>query len=302
MTRQKTVFKSDELAHVWAHELAPCGSGGSRGAERFYGESYYSYATEIARIIEHRGKKAYLLNITSYSNTTCGHQSSVARAIPTDAIVFKIGGMTRGDSLVAITGAQLFSYALRQAAQDADKATRARSGKGGLLSAQVRWIESAKQINTFYSLRRKVDDKCVKRLQDRVAAHNRKRAKEEKARQAALVIENAENLRLWLAGERVQFPYSIDKIYLRTILDDGIDGGKKIMQTSRGVRIPLADAKRAFQFVMAHKEKLWERNGEHFMVGSYQINRVTKQGVIAGCHHILWEEIKRFATLQGWTK
>ena len=115
----KTVFKSHELSHLWAHQLQESGRCASH--MRFDGKSFYSYSTEIVRIIERKGKCAYLLNETSYSVTTSAHQGDVRRAIP-NGPVFHIGGIHMGNSLNGITGAQLFDHAIKQAADCADKA------------------------------------------------------------------------------------------------------------------------------------------------------------------------------------
>ena len=42
----KTVFKSHELSHLWAHQLQESGRCASH--MRFDGKSFYSYNTEIA--------------------------------------------------------------------------------------------------------------------------------------------------------------------------------------------------------------------------------------------------------------
>jgi hypothetical protein len=286
----KTVFKSTEIAHVWAHESAP--HGRNRGNESFDGRSYYSYSTEIARIIERKGQKAYLLNITSYSVTTSSHQHGVAMAIPKNAIIFEIGDFGRGVSLNNVTGSMLFDYSIQRAAQCADKATRARTNKDWHLVEQANWIKQAKQVCAFFGLCRKVDDKVIERLQDRIAREKRRQAKLAKECQAKLEKENAATIGKWLKGENVYFPWNIERVYLRRIGEE--------METSRGVRVPIQDAKRAYQFVCKHKDDAWRRNGQQFSIGNYQLDSVNNAGVIAGCHRVTWDEIDRFAKLQGW--
>jgi hypothetical protein len=302
MTRQKTVFKHDEIYHVWAHQLAKHGK--TRGKASFNGPTFTHYSTDIAKIIERKGKRVYLLNTTSYSNTTTRHQKSLACAIPCSAIVFKIGGLGRGVSLDDVTGSMLFDYSIKQAAECAAKAKHARSRKDIHIAKQAQWLEQAKQVCVFFGLCRKVDDKAIERIADRVAKERKRQAKEVIERQVIIEKEKAEIIEKWLKGENVQFPYNINRVYLRQrfiSLEDILRGkDQSVMETSKGVRVLLEDARRAFQFVMEHKEKLWERNGEQFKIGDYHIDRVTKQGVIAGCHHVTWDEIERFATLQGW--
>ena len=286
----KTVFKSNEIAHIWAHQSAP--HGRCRGNESFDGRSYYSYATEIARIVERKGQKAYLLNTSSYSVTTSSHQNGVARAIPENAHIFKIGDFGRGVSLDNVTGSMLFDYSIKRAAECADKAARARIHKNWHLVEQAEWVRQAKQVCSFYGLSRKVDDKAIERLQDRIAREKCRQAKLEKERQARLEKENAQTIEKWLAGKNVYFPWTVERVYLRRIGDE--------METSRGVRVPIQDARRAYQFVLKHKDDAWRRNGQQFSIGRYQLDSVNHAGVIAGCHRVTWDEIERFATLQGW--
>lgn len=72
------------------------------------------------------------------------------------------------------------------------------------------------------------------------------------------------------------------------------------MQTSKGARVPLSDAKRAYLFANRLRAKGWHRNGERFAVGMYELDAVNEQGIVAGCHRISWEEIDRFAALMDW--
>lgn len=72
------------------------------------------------------------------------------------------------------------------------------------------------------------------------------------------------------------------------------------VETSKGASFPLADAERAFRFVIARREKGWHRNGEQFQIGDYQLDAVNEHGVVAGCHRLGWAEIERFAKAQGW--
>lgn len=298
----KTYFKSRELPHQWAHQLSP--HGRCPGNESFNGTAYLSYGTEIGRIIEHKGKKAYLLNITSYSHTTGGHQNALRRAIPKDAIVFEIGGIGRGCSLYNSgrdLGVRLFDYAIEQAAESAGKAERARTYKDAHLARQAYWLEKAKVVNEFFGLRRKVDDNVMNRLKDRIDAERRRQLKADRERQARIEKENLEQIEAWLKNESDHFPYNVSRVYLRklTVASAGCAVAFR-METSRGVTVPIEDAERTFRFIVTRRNKGWRRNGEQFAIGEFQLDSVSEHGVIAGCHHVDWDEIERFAKLQGW--
>lgn len=75
----KTVFKSNELAHVWANQGAPMGRCAS--SMSFDGDAFSSYSTVIARRIRHKGKVAYVIDRASFSVTTSQHQNAVAHAL-----------------------------------------------------------------------------------------------------------------------------------------------------------------------------------------------------------------------------
>jgi len=109
-----------------------------------------------------------------------------------------------------------------------------------------------------------------------------------------LAEERAQAITDWLAGESRSLSYQVGKVYLRTS-KDGLS-----METSKGATVPLQDAKRAFQFVIRHKETGWHRNGETFAIGDFHLDSVNAQGVIAGCHRVTWDEIERFATINNW--
>lgn len=294
----KTVFTSSEIDHIWAHQLAPRGRFAAN--EHFEGKSFYSYSTEIGRIIERKGKKAYLLNVTGYSITTSGHQSALRRAIPSDALIFSVGDLGRGVSLDRIGGAFLFDYTIKEAAKFAEKSKRARTSKDFYLSRHAGCIEEAKKISQFFGLRRKVDDKAIERMSERITAERKRQAKAENERQARIEKDNADTVKAWINGGDVQFPWLVQKVYLRSRHFTGED--ENIMETSKGVTVPLVDAEKAFRFVMLKRESGWRRNGETFPVGEFQLDSVSLAGVVAGCHRIEWSEIERFAKKQGWLK
>lgn len=107
----------------------------------------------------------------------------------------------------------------------------------------------------------------------------------ERERRVAAGIEK------WLAGESVNLPHDIP-CKLRAVGEQ--------LETSQGVLVPLADARTAFGFASARRVSGWHRNGETFAIGDFQLDAVNEAGIVAGCHRIAWQEIERFAKLQGW--
>src|SRR5260221_1052349 len=260
----KTTFDSKEIAHTWAHQLAPRGTCAQ--SKSFDGVHFYSYGAEIGRIITRNGKRAYLLNITSYSVTTSKHQNDMRAAIP-DAPIFRIAG-----DLDKATGPALFDYAMRQSANAAAKVARARN-KDACMSSQAYWLEQALEVNSFFNLKRKVDAFVLGKLTKRIKVERDRQVKAQAERQVKIDAENAVYIERWLAGEMVNFPSSTNRVCMRLIALD-VDGARlplgdartwtSQVETSRGVKIPVMDAERGFRFAVARRSKGWQRNGDQF--------------------------------------
>lgn len=109
----------------------------------------------------------------------------------------------------------------------------------------------------------------------------------------------------WMAGKpanpKADWPTLLRAEYTKEVrgIGDEITVGE--MVTTKGARVPLTDAKRAYLFAMRLRARGWHRNGEQFKVGMYDLDAINEVGVIAGCHRVTWSEIERFAALMGWT-
>lgn len=282
-----THYKSNEIAHIWAHKSAP--HGNSPGAMSFNGEAFLSYGTEIARHCEHKGKPCIILNAAGFSVTTSGHQNTVRAAIPDGIPVFRIE-RHRGSSLYGITGKELFDFSVKDAASYLAKSEKARQRKDSLLAQSLACLEDAQRINEFFGLKRKVDGRTINRFRAATAATERKnklavqkRDEEERAMQSL-------SFDAWLRGDTVgYFRSSLFPLAFR------VEGGELV--STMGARVPLKDAKSAFRFALVHRETAWHQNGETCPVGNYALNAINAQGVVAGCHRISWDEIERLAPI-----
>lgn len=89
--REKHVFKTDEIPHLWAHQTQS-DARNSRNNLYFSGDTIYSYGSHfpIARIVKQQKKTCVLMTTRSYSSTTAGHIHAVRGAIPRDMIVFNV--------------------------------------------------------------------------------------------------------------------------------------------------------------------------------------------------------------------
>lgn len=261
----------------------------------FRGDSFYSYGTVMARHISRHGRRAIILNDTSYSVTTSKHQSLLRRAIPDGVPVFRIGYIGLGCSLNfdGREGKVLFEYAVEQSAECLKSSEHARGRKGRLESAAAEWLEDAREINEFFGLRRKVDEKTIERLKESSERAEREAARKRAEAEEKRRTEQTEAFEAWKRGENTGY-------YFRTHLFPvtfRIEGEELV--STLGARVPLADARRAMAFVLLKKAEGWSRNGVTMRVGHYQIDSISGDGVKAGCHNITWEEIERLSSILG---
>jgi hypothetical protein len=287
--QSRTVFKSGEIAHVWAQQNVS--HGRCPANMRFDGPSFYSYGTEIARFVEHKGARAVLLNETSYSVTTSAHNSHVKRAIA-GHMIFRIGDIGRGRSLSFgnDTGNRLFEWAVQQSADCLAKAGRARSNKSHMEAYAAGWLEDARNINTFFGLRRKVDERAIERLREQSALAERKAKAQREERDKRDREEQTLAFEDWTNGLPHNF-FNAQLFPTRFRVEEGQ------LVSSLGARVPLAEAKTALRFVLKHREGGWSRNGEPCPVGHYHLDSISVEGVKAGCHRISWEEIGRLNSI-----
>jgi hypothetical protein len=90
--RQKHVFDTGEIPHLWAHRTQE--DARNRQSNLYFeGDTIYSYGSHfpIARhVLNKAGGHAVLFTTASYSVTTSGHCSAVRSAIPSGIPVFHV--------------------------------------------------------------------------------------------------------------------------------------------------------------------------------------------------------------------
>jgi hypothetical protein len=289
----RNVLKTSELPHAWAHQTQRAAT--CPGNMSFDNALVRSYGTGIARHVVNKRGPAIVFNVTSYSVTTSRHQGKIGQSFIPGVPVFRIGDVPRSSDLRDYSGPQLFDYAIKQAEKARASVGRVKSDwkRDSLAAEESRWLQQAREVARFYGMRRKVDEKAIERLAE---AEGRAKAREAKARKLAEKARDAklaEDVARWQAGENVGISvYSFSRVLLRS------EGAEVV--TSRGARVPLADAERTFRFALAARERGWHRNGDVHKVGTYQLDVVNNLGVIANCHRIDWAEIERFGKAMGW--
>lgn len=106
MARQKQVFPSDEIPHLWAHQSQQSARNAG-GRIYFEGDTIFSYGSHfpMARHVTAtgdrttgagKGARGVLFNSATYSVTTSHHQTMVRRAIPNSFAVFEVPDVYAG--------------------------------------------------------------------------------------------------------------------------------------------------------------------------------------------------------------
>lgn len=147
----KTVFKSDEIAHIWANRGAPHGRCASNMS--FDGDAFKSYSTVIARRITHKGRMAYVMDQASFSVTTNGkHSPKVRQAIRHADKVFSVHYGGYGQDL-RFTPATLRDYYLAEFRRMGDaKPARMAAKRAEALLHRFSRLESAIEVCAFFGL------------------------------------------------------------------------------------------------------------------------------------------------------
>lgn len=299
--RQRQVFPIDEIAHLWAHQ-AQDSARNSQGNFYFEGPTIYSYGSHfpIAMHVTQGRRKAILFTTRGYSNTTAKHLSIVRRAIPADVQVFHVSlGGYRLDH-----DAHLKEYR-EQITDGIETVRRSRNGATWMLQNVIKTAAEMRLYAKFFKVpagvvplpkKRELDalraesivkhERAMARQEARDTESRRKR--EEQARLDAL--ELPEKIARWRAGE--YFGWNVKIPTMLRIKGDEVE-------TSLGARVPLDHAKRVLPFVLQlhNKGQEWRTNGHTLHLGHYQLDRIDTDGVHAGCHHIGWDEVERFAQL-----
>lgn len=277
-------MNNDQVAHLWANKSKPKYTGSNFF---FEGDTIYSYGRHFP--IARHFKGVVLFTNGSYSSSTAAHKSTV-RGACSHLEVFTVPDPTKNPS-----GKDVRYYAdkIKRLALEAAKK---RDPSYAIERVNAVVAEAKKFCERFkFSTRFKAPDFTEVREKAKVYASKRKKA--EAIKREILEAKCVGIVRDWIAGGSERIPYEHGKTYLRQLYIAEVGF---LMETSRGARVPLSEAQKAFRFAMLKRESGWHRNGETFAIGDFQLDAVGSKGVKAGCHYVAWDEIERFAKTQGW--
>jgi hypothetical protein len=287
--RIRSVYPVDMVAHVWAHKSQDFARN---PGDNFYfrGDTIYSYGSHfpIARHVENkRGESAVLFTTRSYSATTAGHKCMVAGACR-HLTVFHVAQVNTTEPRK-----QFAEYRAQYMAL-VGKYAKARQRKPEILDSLRGLVEEANRFAEFFGIRARLTlpNDLTGMVAECLAIEKREKSRKQRE-EAKREREARERVQKWVDGES-DFCPSFGPIRLRVRGDE--------LQTTRGARVPLAHAVKAFRVIkrLHDKGQAYQRNGHTIHLGHFALDSIDSAGnVRAGCHEVAWEEIARVATLAG---
>jgi hypothetical protein len=312
MARQRHVFPTNEIPHLWAHKV----QGDARNPQgNFYfkGDTIYSYRDSypIASHIASGKKSAVLIRAGQpYSVTTSGHISAVRSSIPRDVTVFEVPSVqtTWTWSPEGPDHETNLKYFVAESRDRLHKAERSRKWGLSELEAAFEYKETAARYAKFLRLPSplksfsflpngcaltELKQKLSERKERASVLDAEKRAREEARwaeRRRIDALDAEERNELWRSGN----PHARPAWNAPTMLR--IRGYE--VETSRGARVPIEHAVRTLRVVrcVVNRGQEFIPNGHSLHVGHYRVDRIEVNGTVhAGCHVITLQEIERIA-------
>jgi hypothetical protein len=298
--RQKHVFNTGEIPHLWAHrtqdEARNC-----QGNLYFSGDTIYSYGSHfpIARhIVNKAGGHAILFTTASYSVTTSGHCSAVRSAIPAGIPVFHVPEVYPDTSTAKEAHEQNLKHYAKTTEEHVAKCARSRLSFNKewhhkqaeeLRKEALAYCEFFRLPNPHIKAIPALDSKLLENIRKLQAQRAAEKAEQTKRERAEAIARQQELITKWRTGHYSGCLYDVP-VMLR------IDGNEVL--TSRGVRFPVSHAKRALAFVRKVRQsgQPYVQNGHTIHLGLYATDRIEPDGTVkAGCHVVSWQEIERIA-------
>lgn len=278
----KTRFQSNAaLAHEWANNDAE-NVYKSASSLSCHFDILYSYNTAIAQI----HGDSVILNNYSYSNSTSKHQHLAYDASRQYNQIFLSFGQYNLKRL--IFNQQEFNdfvkhYNEQKANDLLVKASRSRKWGALYINQAIEIFRNLKKYADLLDLDYQVRD--LSEYQQIAIEAETKRKELEKKEKEARIIKQAENLIKWRNGESVNTYFEVTALRVK---DDTIE-------TTKGARIPLADAIEKWPILKLIHEKGMRQFNHVIKLGNYTLNRIEGNNLIVGCHTIPFNEVESIA-------
>jgi hypothetical protein len=327
MARQKTIYPTNEIAHLWAHQAVPVAYNPRRNFY-FEGPTIFSYGSHFPiamHVRNKRGQSAILLTEKTHSVTTAGHISMVRRAIPfPTSTCFNVWNPTDARPEVIRRDYEI-RIERKRASLDAPK-TRKTTKAQRLLELRS-LIAEANRAAEFFGFD-SFEPVPQADIDAALAVQAEYSAKLEETREARRIVQNArwEAQRERWAQEQTKRRLDQEQfcaMWESTLKDcwrnrqpfpDGVGmqghalsfaylrvSGNEI-ETTLGARVPAEHVRRALPFVLRllASGQQWQRNGHTIHLGHYSLDRIDADGTVhAGCHRIPRAEVEYIAATLG---
>jgi hypothetical protein len=296
MSRQKLVFPTSEVFHLWANQTQH-EARNSQGNVFFEGTSIYSYGRhfKLAELLP--GLGICIFNSNSYSNTTAKQQYKTRAAVDKytyntwffipDCDVHKAN-----DYFLNVIDTNLKKLVTARKKEQYIETIR-NTVKTAMLFFKYfpQVAPSAELVERFNNPPTLTPEQIAAHKQQQKQLRDRK-----KQQQIELQKANEEKIQEWTEGKRSSLPYSIEKVYLRKFVNIG---NEIFVETSKGAFVPYREAKILFRELQQQPPTL----GKYLdgKIGNYTIHHLRNNILTIGCHHIEMSEVMRFAASQGWT-
>ena len=306
----KNVFKTDEVAHIWAQQKQDEGRN-AQGNFYFTGKTIFSYGGHFP-IASFVAPGVVLITTRGYSNTTAKHIWAVRDAIrhlkvyeghevPVDnmfGLYPHAGNLERfiadfpRQQKAAVKSRKYGDQERAKLSADIRRAVEyAAYFKKGISKANRAalkvWADKEKTGRLFSDKELLKIKAVVKEETAAAKVRNAERRAIEAARLAEQRRTREENLMRWLAGESVNsYNLPTDGVRLRIIGDE--------IQTTRGAAIPLSAARTLW-------DRLTTQKPVHGLeLGNYTVTSFDGSALVVGCHNIPMREVYRMARALKW--
>ena len=291
-------MKTQEIVHQWAQQN---GDSGECGNVFYEGKTIYSYGYhfKLAQFYD----EIVLVNSDGYSSTTSKHQSYVRGAISHLESVRVPNLFKESYSATAKNGAHKVN--IKYILGEIDKNIQ------GLSTARIKeryidYIQHLVDQLRQYCHHMSVPQSCINKqaqelisagfiVSDEMLQTIRDKKKADKIKAEAKARREA---KAWINHRNEKSFHSSDPVFLRlSELSDKVE-------TSQGVSVPIDEARLLFAVVKRSAINGTSLNAEQLngcgKIGYYDIDRVVKGDITAGCHHIKYQEIQDFAKRVNW--
>ena len=291
----KTKGNNSDVAHYWANQVQDELSN-ANGSFYYDGCTIYSYGSHFPIAserddVQYLGNNIILFTTHGYSNTTAKHMNHVHRAIDNQKKIFYV------DDVLAVEGQDHLNNFNEYKTRFTDKlkeSVRSRKYKAMLFDDALCIARDANQYAQLFNLAIEpidIEKYNLDEIKETLKQEKIERAKQAKIKAAQLLIDNAEKIAQWKAGERGYYNslYGLPCMLRINKEDDTIE-------TSQGANVPIKDAKLLLIYIRMYLNDQVEF--EHKRVGHYTLNKIANNGdVTIGCHFIKHAELQEISKL-----